>query len=366
VTQAGPEDLRSRLHPVGPAEIQLPCAALPPTLAFFTGLGFRVETIFPAEEPQVASLSGFGLRLRLAPGGGDPGLIRLACVSPPSGPERFLTAPNGTRVELVDRDPPVDLASFHPRFVLTRRADGPAEGEGRAGMIYRDLIPDRLGGRYIASHIVIPDGGPVGDWVHFHKIAFQLIFCRRGWARLVYEDQGPPFLLEPGDCVVQPPGIRHRVLESGAGLEVVEIGCPALHETHADHDMELPTGRVEPHRDFGGQRFLRHVAADTPWFGLGDTGFERRETGVGAATAGAADARTLRPARANALDVAPHEGELLFGFVLEGSAVLERAGERHALAATDAFVIPPGEPWRLRDSASDLALLEIVSPASQR
>ena len=48
-----------------------------------------------------------------------------------------------------------------PQFVLTRAGEGPGPGEGRAGMLYRDLIPGRLGGRFIASHISIPEGGPV-------------------------------------------------------------------------------------------------------------------------------------------------------------------------------------------------------------
>jgi hypothetical protein len=42
----------------------------------------------------------------------------------------------------------------------------------------------------IASHIRIPDGGPVPDMVHFHKVGFQLIFCIKGWVDVVYEDQG--------------------------------------------------------------------------------------------------------------------------------------------------------------------------------
>ena len=46
-----------------------------------------------------------------------------------------------------------------------------------------------------------------------------MIYCMKGWVRLVYEDQGEPFLLEPGDCVLQPPEIRHRVLESPPGLD---------------------------------------------------------------------------------------------------------------------------------------------------
>jgi quercetin dioxygenase-like cupin family protein len=341
----------------GPAEVQLACADLAPALAFFVGeLGFRVETIFPAEEPRVASLSGHGLRLRLAPSGGDPGVIRLPCVAPPAG-ERVMIAPNGTRIEWVDADPPIEDAPLVPAFVITRAGDGPEAGAGRAGMIYRDLIPDRQGGRFIASHISIPDGGPVADWVHFHKIRFQMIFCARGWVRLVYEDQGEPFILAAGDCVLQPPRIRHRVLEASPGLEVVEIGCPALHETLADHDMTLPTGRVLPERDFGGQVFLRHIAAETPWI-AGANGFEVQPTAMKAATRGLADVSVLRPAGAQRLDVPAHGHELLFAYVLDGRAVLDCRGA-HPLGPADAFVIPPGEAWALTDCTPDLSLLQV-------
>ena len=333
----------------------VPCAPLQPTLDFFVDrLGFRVETIFPADEPRTASLSGHGIRLRLAPGVGDPGTLRLPC----ERAGEVLTAPNGTRVELVDLDPPIDLAKFAPQFLITRHGEGPGEGVGRAGMIYRDLIPGRLGGRYIASQISIPEGGPVADWVHFHKIRFQLIFCRRGWARLVYEDQGEPFLMEAGDCVLQPPRIRHRVLESSPGFEVVEIGCPALHETLADHDMDLPTGSVAPGRDYGGQLFLRHVAAISPWTPHG--GFERRDTGVARATRGIAEVHVLRPAGVEHLPAATNAGELLFGFMLDGSAVLASRG-RHDLGPADAFVIPPGEIWALDAVSADANVLIVAS-----
>ncbi len=353
---------RLPLRPTGPAEIVLPCAELPPTLAFFVDLlGFRVETIFPAEEPQVASLSGHGLRLRLEPGIGDPGRIRLGCDDPVPEADRVLTAPNGTVIELVPTDPPLEIPTLVPGFVLTRRRDAPQMGEGRAGMLYRDLIPDRLGGVFIASHIAIPEGGPVSDWVHFHKVRFQMIFCRMGWVKVVYEDQGEPFLLNAGDCVVQPPQIRHRVLEASSGLEVVEIGCPALHETLADHGMTLPTGRTLPDRIYGGQRFLRHVAADTPWTALGDTGFEVRETGMADATFGVADTRVIRPADQSRIAFAPHDGELLFNFVLDGEVTLHH-GTGHALEACDAFVIPAGEGWALTAASTDLQLLQVQLP----
>jgi quercetin dioxygenase-like cupin family protein len=333
-----------------------PCNGLAPTLAFFERLGFRVETIFPAEEPHTASLSGHGLRLRLAPGSGDPGQIRLAC----EGAGAVLTAPNGTRVELVPLDPPIEIPPLKPEFVITRQAEGPAENVGRAGMIYRDLIPSRLGGRYIASHISIPDGGPVADWVHFHKIRFQMIFCRRGWAKLVYEDHGPPFIMAAGDCVLQPPRIRHRVLETSPGFEVVEIGCPALHETLADHAMELPTGVQRPDRDFSGQVFRHHVAAETAWTADGD--LERQDTGLAGATNGVADAFVLRPGSGEAKPRSLNNDDLLFGFMLEGSGMLEHRGG-HPIDPADAFAIPPGEPWGLSALSPDAALLVVTVAA---
>ena len=172
-------------------EIVLPCTKLDATLAFLAGLEFALETIFPAEAPAVAVVAGHGLRLRLArDGGGAPGTIRLRCREPDeiAGGKRALTAPNGTRIELVEADSAIVVPALQPRFVLSRPDDDAAWSAGRAGMAYRDLIPDRLGGRFIASHIAIRDGGVVPDYVHFHKVRFQMIFCRKGWVRVVSED----------------------------------------------------------------------------------------------------------------------------------------------------------------------------------
>lgn len=131
---------------------------------------------------------------------------------------------------------------------------------GRAGMLYRDLTPDDLKTTAIVSQIRLPFDGEVPDYVHYHKVEFQMIRCTRGRIKVVYEDQGEPFWLEEGDWVIQPPEIRHRVLECEAGSEVIEITMPADHETHADHNITLPNDRYDPQRDFNGQRFVRFIA----------------------------------------------------------------------------------------------------------
>ncbi|MGA9421072.1 MAG: cupin domain-containing protein, partial [Rhodanobacteraceae bacterium] len=282
--------------------------------------------------------------------------------------KRPLRAPNGLRLEWVDADAPIAVPDARQSFVVSRAGDSGAWNIGRADMHYRDLIPDRFGGRFVASHIRIPQGGPVPDYVHYHNIRFQMIYCRAGWVRVVYEDQGPPFVMHAGDCVLQPPGIRHRVLESSPDLEVIELGCPARHETCADHEMKLPTPHVLPHRRFGSQRFVRHVAADATWQPSRRAGFEVRDTGIDGATAGLAGVRVLRrapsstPASGESTNEA-HCGELMFLFVLRGELTVTagRLGSHH-LQADDSCVIPAGVEHALQGSP-DIELLEVTLPA---
>lgn len=354
------------------AQVVLPCADLAATVSFFTGrLGFKVNLIFPADSPSTAVISGHGLTLRLEAQTGDaderPLTLRLLCdlSSLPAGTPHTLVAPGGTRIELAEARPPIDVPDGRQEFVLSRMGGPDSWGVGRAGMQYRDLIPSRLGGRFIASHIRIPEGGEVPDYVHFHRIRFQMIYCRAGWAKLVYEDQGEPFIFNEGDCVLQPPEIRHRVLEASAGLEVIEIGCPALHETFADHAMKLPTPHILPERDFGGQRFVRHVAAGARWKPWRAAGVETRDTGIAAATDGLAGVLVVRPrAGASRATFGPHTGEFLFLFVLAGElGVSGEALGHHRLQEGDSCVIPAGTAYEL-DAASGAEFLEVTLPAA--
>lgn len=310
------------------------CPDLDRAIALFARLGLRLDTIFPADDPRVALLSGPGARVRLvraaAAGGGD--------------------AP-GDAADL-DRTP-----ALQPAFRVVR-ADATAWRTGRAGMRYRDLIPDRQGGRYIASHIAIPDGGPVPDYVHYHAIQFQMIYCHRGWVRVVYEDQGEPFVMHAGDCVLQPPRIRHRVLEASPGLEVIELGMPAVHATHVDHDRALPTAQVDRGRDYGGQRFVRFQAAAARFAAADLAGFDACELGIAEATGGLARVSLLRARQASRASYR-HDAELWFHVVLRGELTLDDA---HRLGAADAFVIPAGQRFTWSDASPDLELLEVALP----
>jgi mannose-6-phosphate isomerase-like protein (cupin superfamily) len=271
-------------------EVVVPCRDLDAAAAAFELLGFATDLVMPADDPAV-----------------------IVMVAPP----------------------------LQARVVVTRaRAD--AWHAGRAGMAYRDLVPDRLGGWLVASHIRIADGGPVADYVHFHDLRAQILFCRAGWVRLVYEDQGEPFVMAAGDCIVQPPRIRHRVLECSPGLEVIEVAIPAAHATYADRSMALPNDAIAPARRWDGQRFAWLRGSLDVRGALGD-GWGGRAVRVDAARDHTSAA-------------------VVFGFVLDGVAELRvagaGAGDGATLARDDAYCVPPGVAYRLA-GAPDAHVLEL-------
>ncbi|MEX0309594.1 MAG: cupin domain-containing protein [Tateyamaria sp.] len=348
------------------AEIRLPTQELRADIPFFTKvLGMRMDMIYPADDPSVAVFSGHGLRVRIETGATEPpGTLRILTDDPDGFADgaRVLEAPNGTRVEIDELNPPMVMPDTVHSFVVRRLADQAPWIIGRAGMHYRDLIPDRLGGSIIASHIRIPDGGPVPDTVHYHTVGFQLIFCYRGWVDLVYEDQGGPFRLHEGCCVIQPPEIRHRVLYASDNIEVIEIGVPAEHVTTIDHEVALPNGPANPARRFQGQRFVHHKVDEAVWQPFRLAGFDARDTGIADGTQGVAGVQVARPT-GGGTTWSRHDSDILFTFVMDGAMTLEGEGrEPFALSAGDAFVIPPGMATRYADVSGDLALLEVSLP----
>ncbi len=359
------------------AEVVIGCDELEPSLEFYQRLGFALELISPADAPTTAVVRGHGLGLRLVVDrGGGPsdtgsggrsvdagGSVRLRLTAERSVVDELgptVVGPEGTVVDIVARrDEPV-LPPAAPRFELSR-FDPAAFGTGRASMAYRDLLPSRQGGRYIASHILIANGGPVPDYVHHHAIVFQLIYCRRGWVRVVYEDQGPPFVLEPGDCVLQPPGIRHQVLDASDGLEVVEVSCPAVHDTRTDPDLVLPTASVAPDRRFGGQWFVRHVAARAEPV-VDGRGFAVRDVGLTAATGGVVTLRAISVGGGQVDPIrSPDSADLHLLFVESGHATVTGPGSpSEPLGSADAVALPAGGGQVIDDFSPEFEALELV------
>jgi mannose-6-phosphate isomerase-like protein (cupin superfamily) len=356
---------------------------------FVTKLKFKVESIYPADHPVVSTLIGHDLRLKLTLNQKrDMTQLNIYCddidefvdLNPhPESKEPFLIEiPNGTQV-LISFPETLTLPLLQESLVICHYSTSPENWNiGRAGMRYRDLIPDRLGGRYIASHIHIPRGGPVPDYVHYHQVRFQMIFCYRGRVKVVYEDQGEPFFLESGDCVIQPPEIRHRVLESSDDLHVIEIGCPAIHKTIADFDLTLPNQTVDHERLWNNQKFIRFVDAECDWKKTSDERLWNpshemstinhlptplslsaqwilKETGILQGTDGVADVVVLNSTNSSNSDDASemltsHNCEFFFLFVLIGQIEVRISDEVHLLGEGSSVTIPSHTPFLVRPS----------------
>jgi mannose-6-phosphate isomerase-like protein (cupin superfamily) len=335
----------------------LPSSDLQADIAFYTReLHMQLHRVYPSEKPHSAELSGQGLSLLLDTRyDGSPGLLVMQTENPP---RKSMHSPSGTELRWQSREEEAHVQSFvnHRAEICTLR--GTPWVTGRAGTHSRDLIPSRLGGGIIASHIRIPNGGPVRDRVHYHTAGFQLLFCVQGWIELVYEDQGQSITLRAGDCVTQPPHIRHRVLETSNGLEVIEIGTPAEHVTAIDNDLQLPTGRVDSHRLFHGQRFCHFSLAGARWQPHRLPGLAAADTGINEATGGLAGVRMLKAMGASPAYRTAHEAEALFTYVVAGSVRINR----QLMVAGDAFTLPPNEEYTIGDISGDVSLLEVSLP----
>jgi mannose-6-phosphate isomerase-like protein (cupin superfamily) len=337
-------------------EVRVPANPFDAALEFLETFGFRLEEIAPADNPAEALMTGHELHLRLD--GAHRGAAELVL---PAGDTR---APGrhvgpGGLVVVVSEPRELEIPPAAPAFVHTRFAETPFH-EGRAGLLYRDLLPSRLGGRWIASHIHAARGGPVNDRVHHHRVRLQLIYCLSGEAELVYQDQGPPFVFRAGDLVLQPPGLRHRVLAASKGFQVVELASPAWHRTLIDHEMVLPSPDrlAEARRPRSGQRFL-HAVADRLSPQLLAPGVEARDFGLHSASGGLVSGRALQFEDAGSVELSEAD-DLRFLFVRAGTGSIDGAA-RTALEPGDAVALPPGR--LLLTGSPGLRVLEVTSSA---
>jgi quercetin dioxygenase-like cupin family protein len=310
--------------------VRVPVTSIGPAVDFLReAAGFRLLRIHPADGPREARLVRDSTTIDLVVGRPTGATIVIEssafdpAISSLEGPDGIVIrslAPHSLCVPDVVEETSVGNGDLDGSWQL-----------GRAGMEYRDLVPSRLGGSIIASNIRIRAAGPVPDYVHFHDVLFQLIFCRRGWVKVVYEDQGEPFVLHAGECVTQPPGIRHRVLENSDEMEVVEIGYPAEHMTFVEHDLKLPNG-IDPIRRWQGQSFVRHDRSNQIWSSLAE-GVDRSDTGILRATNGLADVDLVRMKAGSSFDMFagddPSRPRILF--VVSGRARVTLVGDVHPL-----------------------------------
>jgi hypothetical protein len=111
------------------------------------------------------------------------------------------------------------------------QADFKADGL-RSYALYRDFgFAAATGGLCQAQ--VIRLLSPCTDEVrkrHMHEPELQLVYVLQGWVKNEFEGHGVQ-MMSAGSCWLQPPGIKHTVLDYSADVELLEILVPADFKT---------------------------------------------------------------------------------------------------------------------------------------
>ncbi len=97
---------------------------------------------------------------------------------------------------------------------------------------YRDLGIAKASGGLAQAHVIrlLP---PCTDEVrkrHTHAVELQLMYVLKGWIRNEFEGHGEQLMRE-GTCWLQPPNIKHTVLDYSDDCEILEITVPAKFDT---------------------------------------------------------------------------------------------------------------------------------------
>ena len=118
------------------------------------------------------------------------------------------------------------------RFVFSHRDEADFEDGLRPYARYRDLrIAEGTGGKAVAHVIrfVPPCTDEVRVW-HTHDVEFQMVYVLKGWLKAEMEGHAPE-TMRAGSAWLQPPKIRHRVVDYSDDCEVLEVVLPADFET---------------------------------------------------------------------------------------------------------------------------------------
>jgi mannose-6-phosphate isomerase-like protein (cupin superfamily) len=103
----------------------------------------------------------------------------------------------------------------------------------RAYAHYRDLGIAKATGGMVQAHVIrfVPPCDPAQvSKLHYHDVRFQMVYVLKGWIKTELEGEGA-HVMRAGSCWIQPPRIKHRVLDYSDDCEVLEIVLPADFKT---------------------------------------------------------------------------------------------------------------------------------------
>ena len=94
---------------------------------------------------------------------------------------------------------------------------------------YRDLGISAATDGLVQAHVIqfVPPCRPEEvSKLHYHDVDFQMVYVLKGWIKGEYEGAGV-VTMRQGSCWLQPPRIKHSVLDYSDDCELLEIIMPA-------------------------------------------------------------------------------------------------------------------------------------------
>ena len=114
-------------------------------------------------------------------------------------------------------------------FVVSHHEPNAFEKGLRRYAHYRDLGIAAATKGLARAHVIkmIPPCDPAEvSKRHFHDVDFQMVYVLKGWIKGEYEGAGEVMMRE-GSCWLQPPKIKHTVIDYSDDCELLEIIMPA-------------------------------------------------------------------------------------------------------------------------------------------
>lgn len=121
-------------------------------------------------------------------------------------------------------------------FTVSHLRDQDFKGGGLRDYVeYRDLGISKATSGMAVAHVLRfckPCDPAVVSQRHYHDVDFQMIYVLKGWIKSEFEGHGA-HVMNAGDSWIQPPRIRHAVLDYSNDCELLEIVLPADFKTVA-------------------------------------------------------------------------------------------------------------------------------------
>jgi hypothetical protein len=244
--------------------------------------------------------------------------------------------------------------------------------EGNNSMMYRRLI-DLENYSLLEVYQKYATTTPNFDYSVYHDLQVHVLICSKGCVEAVYENQGPPIVMRPGDVILEPPCIRHSVLYSSDELSLLDFSSPGKRNTYVDFQTILPSTSFNPHKKYFGQQFLHFSKSNIYWATSLKSWCSGRwqfcNTEIDNASSNAVDVTYYRPNQSIVTSVLgdnkyfKHGADILYVYVLSGYVDIFIDNNRsHKYSEGSTVVLPSSTPISFARCSMDLEFIAVSIP----